>query len=281
MKLFTFSGISSSITNVNNGDGIKQFAQDIISAFPGTPPSYNPTDGTGHFRSYVNLLKLLGEVEDAVQLDGSEVLNEEAETLAKDYAMAINNAMSADPKEEVLILAHSQGNNNMVFALKYLFQNAPQFFESRAVRCAMFDPKVGANHVEELITQDKEMHLEFLFFQSENDILGDQSMFIPKFIDEFPHGNHIWVRGTDHTSIREWKTFSTEQSWMILEEFQEFEREVNKERIDLQREFGAHLNTVYLGKLQAFKRDYEMNDDKLAPALLGFLQGKLPKKFLS
>jgi hypothetical protein len=281
MRLFSFSGISSSITTVNNGKEVKQFAQDVLSAFSDPVPSYDPTDNVGHFRSYVNLLKLLAEVEDAVRLDGSTVLNNEAENFAQQYATAMDDAMSPFPGEEVLIIAHSQGNNNMAFTLKYLFQNRPQFFADRKVRCAMFDPKVGANHIEELIALDKDMNLEFLFFQSENDVLGDQSMFIPKFIDKFPHGNHIWVRGTDHGSIRDWKTLSTVQSWLDLGEYQEFEREVAKERINLAREFGAHLNTVYLGRLQAFKANYEMNEDKLAPALLGFLQGKLPKKFCS
>jgi hypothetical protein len=72
------------------------------------------------------------------------------------------------------------------------------------------------------------------------------------------------------------------QSWMTLGEYLEFRRDCSKELIRLQQEFGKPgLNTVYLGKFQNYIRDYEMNDDKLSEALLGFLNGNLPKKYQS
>ena len=281
MRLFTFSGIRFSVTGVNDGQELKEFAQDVIAAFPGGVPDYFGADRVDHFRSYINLLTLLGQADSAVRMDGSEVLNHEAEQFAEPYGIALNTAMAGDPSETAVILAHSQGCNNLVFALKFLFRRFPEFFAERKIRCALFDPKVGASQVEELIVLDRDQSLEFLFFQSENDILGDQSMFVPKFIDEFPHGNHIWVRDANHSSIHEWTTYCSPQSWLSLLDYQKYDRDVDKERIDLRREFGTHTSNVFLSRLQAFKDAYPMNRDALAEALLEFLQGNLAQKFLS
>jgi hypothetical protein len=272
-----------SLTGVNDGQEIKQFASDIISNWDdGTAPSYDSQDGVGHFRSYINALSLLSDIEDAVQLNGSDALNNEARQFAPQYSEAMYAAMTADPTEDVLVLAHSQGTNNLVFSLRMLFDTHPDFFAERNVRCAMFDPKVGANHVQEIVVMDPDQKIQFLFFQSQNDILGNQAFFVQKFIDQFQHGNHIWVRGQDHQSIHEWKTYSTVQSWLNLEEYIQFRRDCSKELIFLQQDFGKPgLNTVYLGKFQKYVRDYEMNEDQLSAALLGFLEGALPKKFQS
>lgn len=284
MKLFTFSGISSTLININYGGELKQFASDVIENWNANipPPDYLGQDGVDHFRSDINLMSLLSHLESAVRFDGSPTLNAEAESLALDIAESIVTRTGPDPTEDVVILAHSQGTNNLTFALRYLLDRNPSFFEKRSVRCALFDPKVGANRVQEIVVLDPDEKIQFVFFQSQNDLLGDQALFVSKFIDQFPHGNHIWVRGTDHSSIRDWKTFSTRQSWLALDGYAEFLRDCRKKFISLQHEFGKPgLNTVYLGKYDTYKNQYPMKQAVLSTALLPFLQKGLPKVFQS
>lgn len=281
MRLFTFSGVRCFVTGVNDGQELKEFAQDVVATCSGCAPDYLGADHVDHFRSYINLLTLLGETDCAVRRDGSKVLNNEAEQFAQSYGVALNSSMAGDLSEPVVILAHSQGCNNMAFALKFLFRRFPEFFAERKVFCALFDPKVGASQFEELIVLDKTRSLEFLFFQSENDVLADQAMLFPKFIDEFPHGNHIWVRDANHGSICEWSTYRSQQSWLSLMDYLRYKRDLDKQRIDFRREFGMHANKVCLSKLQAFKDDYPMNRGTLAESVLGFFQGNLAQKFLS
>ena len=167
---------------------------------------------------------MLGSFQDLVRLSGSSVLNEEAGRLSPQYATALANAMADDAAEEVLILAHSQGTNDLTWTLLELARNHADFFAGRSVRCALFDPKVGRNYMEQIFGTFSVKQLSFLFFQSQNDILGDQGMLVPKFIKEFPHGNHIWVKGLDHGSIREWAVLNKPQRWLDLFGFEKFER---------------------------------------------------------
>jgi hypothetical protein len=164
--------------------------------------------------------------------------------------------------------------------------NNPDFFAQRSVRCALFDPKVGTMYMNELFGRFADpAQLGFLFFQSENDILGDQGMFIPKFITEFPHGNHIWVKGLNHTSIHEWAMLNKPQRWLDLFGFLEYERAWERKVIALKQETRAgQLGTMQITRLHNWVDQYakdEMNLDKLTDALIGFLRGNLPAKFKS
>src|SRR5882672_7309177 len=106
MKMFTFSGVSASLSGINTGLGLIELAQDVIDAMSGEDkPVYTGTKDIDHFPSFVNYGTMLGELLDAVQLSGSTVLNEEANRLAPQYAAAISQAMQSDPAEDVLILA--------------------------------------------------------------------------------------------------------------------------------------------------------------------------------
>jgi hypothetical protein len=257
----------------------------VVDNFPtGEAIDYEGVDDEDHFRSYVNYAVMLGNLADAVQLGGVRVLNEEANRLSPNYAVAMSNAVADDPAEDVLIIAHSQGTNNATWTLLNLARNEPAFFEKRSVRCALLDPKLGRNYMEQLFALFPDPKaLSFLFFQSENDILGDQSMLIPKFIDEFPHGNHIWVKDLNHTSIHEWAMLTKNQYWLDLSGYEEFARAWRQKVIALKQETRAgQLGTAQIIKLQNWGDQYardEMNLDKLSEALLGFLAGNLPAKF--
>jgi hypothetical protein len=283
MKLFTFSGIASSFTETNDGRTMVQFGLDAASAFPPADrPPYTGIPDVEHFRSYINFATLCGELEDAVRFVGSTVLNDEAERLSPGYANTFADGGEADPTEPMLVLAHSQGANNLIFSLKYLQQKRPTFFAKREVRCALFDPKVGRNHVEEVFVLDPEGKISFLFVQSERNLLGNQALFAAKFIDEFPHGNHIWVRGLGHSGIHEWSSYEKPQDWLDLEGYQQFKRDCAKERIRLEQDFGKpFLNTEYMLKWQKYQAKYKMKQSELSKALLGFLNGNLPKSFQS
>jgi len=287
MKLFTFSGISGTLSGTNDGTDIIDLAEKVIAALPTqSPVRYEGVDDVDHFRSYVDYATMLSNIGDAVQLSGVTVLNEEANRLSPNYAVAMSNAVSTDPTEDVLVLAHSQGTNNLTWTLLNLARNDPAFFEQRTVRCALFDPKVGRNYMEQVFALfPDQTQLSFLFFQSENDILGDQSMLIPKFIDEFPHGNHIWVKDLDHTSIHEWAMLNKPEYWLELSGYEDYLRAWRQEVIALKQETRAgQLGTAQITKLHNWSDQYakdEMNLDKISVALLGFLMGNLPAKFKS
>jgi hypothetical protein len=287
MKLFTFSGISGTLSGTNDGSDIIDLAEKVIAALP-TPSAvrYEGVDDVDHFRSYIDYETMLSNIGDAVQLSGVTVLNEEANRLSPNYAVAMSNAVSTDPTEDVLILAHSQGTNNLTWTLLNLAKNEPDFFTQRNVRCALFDPKVGSNYMEQVFALFPDQSaLSFLFFQSENDILGDQSMLIPKFIDEFPHGNHIWVKGLDHTSIHEWAMLNKNEYWLDLFGYQDYERAWRQEVIALKQQTrSSQMGTAQVTQLHNWSDQYaknEMNYDKISPALLGFLMGNLPAKYKS
>jgi hypothetical protein len=287
MKLFTFSGISGTFSGTNDGAGIIDLAKSVIDEMPAAEkPSYTGIDGTDHFHSNVNFSSMLTSVESLVSLSGVDGLNKEAAEFSPHFAEIMSNAVSADATEDVLILSHSQGTNNATWTLLNLSQNHPDFFAQRSVRVAMFDPKLGTSYMNQLFGRFADpAQLGFLFFQSENDILGDQGMFIPKFITEFPHGNHIWVKGLDHTSIHEWASLNKPQRWLDLFGFLEYERAWNQKVIALKQETRAgQLGTMQIIRLHNWTDQYakdEMNKDKLSEALLGFLQGSLPAKFKS
>ena len=285
MKLCTFSGVSATLSGVNAGSGMIDLATHVVSAMQDRfEIDYSGTDDVDHFRSFVNYGTMLGQVVDAVRLSGSTVLNDEASRLAPKYAELMSNLGAGDPSEDILVLAHSQGTNNLTWTLLNLARNEPAFFENRSVRCALFDPKVGRNFMEQLFGLFPPETLAFLFFQSQNDVLGDQGMFIPKFIEEFPHGDHIWVKGLDHGSIREWDMLSKAQHWLNLGGYFEFSRAYGREIIRLRQETRGHLGTMQLLELDKWMDEYaeeEMNSDVLTQALTGFLSGKLLKKFKS
>jgi len=287
VKLFTFSGISGTISGTNDGSDIIDLAEKVIAALP-TPSAvrYEGVDDVDHFRSYIDYATMLANIVDAVQLSGVTVLNDEASRLSPNYAVEMSNAVSTDPTEDVLVLAHSQGTNNLTWTLLNLARNDPAFFAQRNVRCALFDPKVGRNYMEQLFALfPDQTRLSMLFFQSENDLLGDQSMLIPKFIDEFPHGNHIWVKDLDHTSIHEWPMLNKLEYWLNLPGYGDYERAWQQEVIALKQETRAsQLGTMQITELHNWSDQYakdDMNRDKISVALLGFLMGNLPAKFRS
>src|ERR1043166_8780628 len=109
MKLFTFSGVSATLSGINAGLGLMELAENVVDAMPDDDkPTYAGVKDQDHFPSFINYSSMLGEVLDAVQLSGSTVLNAEASRLAPQYAAAISQAVSSDPGEDVLVLAHSQ-----------------------------------------------------------------------------------------------------------------------------------------------------------------------------
>ncbi|HXG47241.1 MAG TPA: hypothetical protein VNO52_06430 [Methylomirabilota bacterium] len=286
MRLFTFSGIAGGLDGVNPGAGLIDLGRHVVGAWLGADqPVYHGRADEDHFRSFVNFSSLLREAFDAVRLSGSGVLNEEATRLAPRYATAMADAMAGRPNDTVLILCHSQGTNNATFTLRHLADELPTFFAGRAVRCAMLDPKVGRDHVEDLFGRFAPGQLDFLFLQSEKDVLGNQSLTQPKFITEFPHGNHLWVRGLDHGAIHEWPVLSRPQHWLDLFGHMEYRRAWGQKVIQLRQKMsGKHLGTMQLLELDAWTRRYakeRMNLDPISEALMGFLQGALPEKFRS
>jgi hypothetical protein len=289
MRLFTFSGISGSFVGTNDGQQFVQFAQDIIAQSSGQSITYNGKRGEDHFTSDVNYSALLSTLEGAVTLNGSPILNREAWDRAPIYAAALLEALPTDPTEPLILLGHSQGTNLLTFTLKYIHDMTPGILQTRPIRIALFDPKVGPNYVEQLFVYYSAADVRFLFVQSDHDLLGNQSIFATKFIDQFPHGNHWWIRGLDHSSIREWSSYAVEQSFLTLESYLQFRRDCRKELIRLQQEFGKPgLNTTYMLKFQDFQKKYPMKKAKLGTPLLSFLttgrfgpNAKAEKPFLS
>jgi len=283
MRLFTFSGIGARFFDVNDGSALRAFALKIIEALPaGFKPAYQGLDDVDHFRSYVNFNVLFADIGGLATLNGSDALNKEAVALSPKYAETMWSATAANLTEDILILCHSQGTNNLTFSLNYLAQHRPEFFSKRTVRCAYFDPKVGANYVRQLFSFDQNEKIKFLFFQSENDILGNQALIMPKFIDQFQHGDHLWVKGLDHSSICEWDSMDASQSLLTLPGYTKFRRDYSKKVIELERKrTKGGLGPNEIMELSAFVSKYPCISAKPTNALLPFLQGSLPKKYQS
>ena len=122
MKLFTFSGVSASLSGVNAGLGLIELAKHVVDAMPTEhAPVYRGIDDVDHFRSYVNFGTMLGVFQDLVRLDGSTVLNEEAGRSSPQYAAALANAAAAAPGGgRVKFRRMSQGTNNLTWTCRNL-----------------------------------------------------------------------------------------------------------------------------------------------------------------
>jgi hypothetical protein len=237
-----------------------------------------------HFTSNINLGHLIGQIPDFLHLNGSTLLNREAAQFSPSRAKTLSDSTAGDSHEDLIFLAHSQGTNNLAWTLLHLAQHFPGFFDNRIVRCAFFDPKLGRNYMEHLFGLFPQDKVRFLFFQSQNDLLGNQGVGVPKFISEFPHGDHIWVKGLNHGSIREWASLNKKQSWLDQSGYQVFQRAQGKKIIALRRQNTrtGQLGTTQMQQLKRWTDQYardHMNQDKLSEALMGFLTDKLPDRF--
>jgi len=274
-RLFTFSGIRAGFGDVNDGQYLVQFGnyirkQDCWAA----PLQYQAEDGVDHFRSYVNFNKLFSDLDNAVRLDGSEVLNNEARDVAPHYGKAMfDNSVAG---EDLLILAHSQGTNNVTHSLLWLEKNAPDFFEGRKIHLLMFDPKVGVDYVSALMASEVMQQLRLLFLQSEKNLLGNQNLSPRKFIDEFESGDHLFVRDVDHSTIVDARYVSRNQEILTLPGYRKWNRDVKKESLKLQRRYGRPLRGSGFMKLRTYVKRYPYDEAVLKEPILEFAKkGKL------
>lgn len=284
MRVFTFSGIQGSFSDINRGEALIQLAKDLSKALlPKTTLIYEGLENQDHFISRVNWSTLLSQLGPATLLDGSPVLNDEGARVTPIAAPELIARVASDPTEPVLIIAHSQGTNNAAFTLRHLLNNHPAFFAQRAVRCLFLDPKVGPNHVRALFEMSGNIDLPFLFFQSERDLLSNQGVFGSRFIDQFSHGDHLFVAGLGHGDIHDWDMLhSAKRRWLTLLEYQKYIREVEKERIRIARERGKPgWTTADQLRVDKFKKYYKMNTGALTPALCEFIQGQLSNRYRS
>lgn len=280
MRMFTFSGIKGDFHGVNVGEEIVNLAWSVIAGLPAT--SYQGKAGTDHFISGVNLGKLAGNPWDLVTHDGSRDLNAEADRCAPVYGAQVGGFEDG----EILILAHSQGCNNCVTALNWLFENQSAWYRRRVVRMILFDPKVGTDRVIDLFSHDPDRKiLTVLFFQSEKDVLQNQQLITGgKFIDQFHLGNHLWIKKLDHGSIVEWSSLDAAQQMLTRETYAAFVHEYEKAKARIaasprnpNREQDRH------NKLGKFVRDYNAGVIRARPSLAihGFLKGRLAARFTS
>jgi len=280
MKVFTFSGISATFLERNDGAGLRRFAFDLLEA---SKASYNYVgmDNVDHFRSDINFASILATFDGATTLDGSTALNEEGRKFSERYAKTVSHALAGDSKkEDVVFFGHSQGCNNFTFTMLKLLEAYPQLLEGRKMRVALFDPKVGAQTFRSLFVRPEMALTQFLFVQSDGDALGNQAIFASKFIDQFRRGDHWWVRGLDHTSVREWKSYTTKQSFLTREEYFKFKDDCDRKLMKIQQDSGkAGVNTAGMGEFHKYKSKYKMPEALLCEPLTEFvLTGKFAAK---
>ena len=284
MRAFTFSGINGAFTDINRGEELIELVRDLRAALPaGTALNYDGIEGQDHFISHVNWGTLLSQLGPATLLDGSPVLNAEAQQVAPVAAAALVQSVAGDPTEPVLLLAHSQGTNNATFTLRHLLRQSPAFFAQRAVRCLYFDPKAGPNHVQELFVMGANLDFPFLFFQSERDLLSNQGVIGSRFIDQFHFGDHLYVADLGHGDIIDWDMLaSAKRRWLTRDEYREYLRDVGKERMRIAQERGKPgWTTADELRVDKYKRNYTMDTGALTPALVGFARGNLASKYQS
>ncbi|MGH8046356.1 MAG: hypothetical protein ACREKL_03850 [Chthoniobacterales bacterium] len=287
MRMFTFSGIEPSFFKLNDGSGLRDFANSVKTALAPAACKYDGDPKTDHFVSNVNFKTLLSNAEGVVSLSGSPVLNAESAAFAPKYgAMVLDelNAPGADA-DEILVLAHSQGTSNFSYTWRWLLENHRDEITSRVTRVAMFDPKVGTAYVDWLMRADNGQNfLEFLFFQSELDPLDNQTLGREtKFIDNYDIGDHLWVRGLDHGSIVSWKAMNKTPGMLTRPKYLKFRAARHRVMVHADiatspsRRQGTNLGLA----LRGFVSGYSMINDSPSVPLLGFLRGRLPKKFES
>jgi len=284
MRAFTFSGINGAFTDINRGEELIELVKDLRAALPaGTPLNHDGIEGQDHFISEINWGTLLSQLGPATLLNGSPVLNAEAQRVAPGAAAALLQSTAGDPTEPVLILAHSQGTNNATFTLRQLLRQSPAFFAQRAVRCLFLDPKVGPNHVQELFVMGANLDFPFLFFQSERDLLSNQGVFGSRFIDQFPFGNHLYVVDLGHGDIIDWDMLAVaKRRWLTRDDYRTYLRDIGKERMRIAQERGKPgWTTADELRVEKFKRNYKMDTGALTPALTEFAQGTLSSKYQS
>jgi hypothetical protein len=284
MRLFTFSGIQGAFSDINRGEALIQLARDLRQSLSSVATvTYDGLENHDHFISHINWSTLLSQLGPATLLDGSPVLNEEGLRVAPVAGAAILSRLATDPTEPVLVICHSQGTNNATFTIRHLLNQSPAFFAQRAVRCLFLDPKVGPSHVQALFEMSANIDLPFLFLQSERDLLSNQGVFGTRFIDQFPHGDHLFVAGLGHGDIDDWDMLhQAKRRWLTLLEHQKYIRDVRKERIRIAQERGKPgWTTNDELRLDKYKKTYKMNAGALTAALIEFAQGKLSNRFKS
>ena len=247
---------------------------------PANAPGYNGTTGVDHFPSSVSIGTILANHDAVLSMNGSPELDAEAETKAPFHAAQISQALSTDSHNETLILAHSQGTNNAAHTLREMLDQ-DLVSNKRVFYVAMFDPKVSPLVVDELFRRNT--RFKFLFFQSENDVLGNQNLQRRKFSDAFPHGDHLWVKGLNHGTITSAPHMSKSQEMLTLLAYLKFQRDYDKERININvsPHDPAPTATKQI-RLKKFIKNYKPSVTA-APmdALIGFLRGQLANRFKS
>ncbi|MBA4148016.1 MAG: hypothetical protein H0X66_07850 [Verrucomicrobia bacterium] len=284
MRIFTFSGINGGFVGQNDGVELKYLARDFTTALSNLPLTYKGKDNEDHFRSSINWTTLLSQVGLATVLDGSPVLNEEADRLSQVIGPKLVSKQPTDPVEPILILAHSQGTNVATFTLLWLLNNNPEFFKKRSVRCLFLDPKVGPNNVEEVFNRTGDLDLPFLFLQSEKDLLSRQGVLGTRFISQFHLGNHLFVSGLGHSDIVHWELLKDPKlRWLTRDGYHnKYLRDVQKERVRISKERSRPgWTTSDSLRLERYMKKYPMNQESLIPGLLSFAKGSLLKRFSS
>ena len=296
MRLFSFSGVAFGFVD-NPGTAHMALCSKMRDALAGT--TFNERTATynglmdaaaDHFPSHISLDDYFDELTDAIRLEAKRRLDTESREFAPLIARQVAQLTKTNPNEEVLFVAHSQGCNNAAFTLRYLYDFNREFYSNRSVRCLMLDPKVGANTVDALFSVIPKQRLSFLFYQSENDILSVQNLLRSKFINLFELGDHVWVKGLDHSSIHNWDDLNSEHEYLLRSEYLDYQREWKKFVKRLQQETrGGQLGTMQLRQLDKWREKYPMRTAKgakktgtpkygqLLEGILDFLQGKAPQ----
>lgn len=285
MKLFTFSGIGATFRDLNDGAGLVEFAEKVRGAMGPAGIDYHGEPDVDHFVSYVNFTVLFGDPFGVVSLSGNAQLNAEADRLAPVYGKAVLDWMDGPGAGDktMLVLAHSQGTNNFVTTWNWLLENAATKMKARATRAVLFDPKVCVTRVEQLLGYDPDRaFLDVLFFQSELNLLGNQTLgWGGRFIDQFPVGNHLWVRGLDHGQIVDWRKMSRPREMMTQPEYLRFRHEYTKAAVRRRPGRGRHRLNKRNAALARFTKKYPMKKAAPAKIVTAFLNGRLPGKFAS
>lgn len=288
MKLFTFSGINGRFFGENEGKGIVDFAHKLSkSAASQSSPltiDYVGESGVDHFVSNVNLGGIFSDPTSLFTLSASNELDIEASLFAPIYGRKILESLTGDT-DPVLVLAHSQGTNIFAFTWRWLLEHHSATLTNRRTRIILFDPKVGVTHIQDLLGLDRDREfLDFLFFQSENDPLGNQTLGIGgKFIDHYEIGDHLWVRELDHGSIVDWKSLQKNLTVLTLPEYVPFRHAWRKAAIHTHRG-GRRTKNPAAQRAKAIRKvlsGLDLPKRKPSEAVLAFLSGHLPAKFTS
>jgi len=143
---------------------------------------------------------------------GTDRLNKEASNKAKLHGDALKQGIK---EGDIAILAHSQGCNNVMYALKRI-KNL-KAAEGRTARVIFFDPMLKYTTLEKLMTGNRKLDIKLFIAESWMNVVPNQGLsYHPSFLN-FPSSDHfVRVWDTSHGTVDNLETYFNDDTTKVV-----------------------------------------------------------------